>query len=238
MGISNEFTNMDAIAQANLVHRKEVRPIELVEAAVERIERLNPKLNAVIHKMYEQAREVAGTWASEIDAGRASSVIFCGVPFLLKDFIAEYEGAPFNEGSRAVRGYVSKLDSEIVRRQKAGGLVVIGKTKPLALHRMELASFTPCRFLPAHPQNTFFFIWYTCILCDCYFGLNSLRKSPPADSRVLFTYGQARKAHKNSRIPKVVAKLHSLFFLIILFLANNAINCLLRRHISLPIHKN
>jgi len=128
MGISDQLANMDAIAQADLVRRKEVRPIELVEAAIERIERLNPKLNAVIHKMYDVGREVAGTWSAEIEAGRAGEVIFCGVPFLLKDFIAEYKGAPFNEGSRAVKGYVSKLDSEIVRRQKAGGLVVIGKT--------------------------------------------------------------------------------------------------------------
>ncbi len=128
VGISNELANMDAIAQADLVRRKEVRPIELVEAAIERINRLNPKLNAVIHQMYDQAREVAGTWGSEIGAGRASNVIFCGVPFLLKDFIAEYKGAPFNEGSRALKGYVSKLDSEIVRRKKAGGLIVIGKT--------------------------------------------------------------------------------------------------------------
>ncbi len=55
---------MDAIAQADLVCRKEVRPIELVEAAIERIERLNPKLNAVIHKMYDEGREVAGTWSA------------------------------------------------------------------------------------------------------------------------------------------------------------------------------
>jgi amidase len=53
---------------------------------------------------------------------------FSGVPFLLKDLVAEFKGAPFHEGSRAVKGYVSKIDSELVRRQKAGGLIIVGKT--------------------------------------------------------------------------------------------------------------
>jgi amidase len=72
MRISDELSNMDAIAQADLVRTKQVRAIELVEAAVERIDRLNPKLNAVIHKIYDQAREAAGTWDSEIDSGKGS----------------------------------------------------------------------------------------------------------------------------------------------------------------------
>jgi len=78
--------------------------------------------------MYDQARETAENWDSEISAGRASDTVFCGVPFLLKDLIAEYEGAAFHEGSRAVKGYISKLDSQLVKRQKAAGLVIVGKT--------------------------------------------------------------------------------------------------------------
>lgn len=46
---------MDATAQAELVRRKEVQPKELIEAAIERIERLNPTLNAVVTPMYEEA---------------------------------------------------------------------------------------------------------------------------------------------------------------------------------------
>jgi len=128
MKSSEELSSMDAIAQADLVRRKEIQSIELVEAAIERIENLNPKLNAVIHEMYDQAREEARSWDSKVDSGKLENTIFCGVPFLLKDLIAEYKGAPFNEGSNAVKGYISKVDSEIVNRHKKGGLIILGKT--------------------------------------------------------------------------------------------------------------
>ena len=52
MTIANETAFMDAAAQAELVRNKEVTPLELVEAAIERIERLNPKLNAVVTPMF------------------------------------------------------------------------------------------------------------------------------------------------------------------------------------------
>jgi amidase len=54
--------------------------------------------------------------------------LFRGVPFLLKDLVAEYQGAPFHEGCVGVKGYVSKLDTELVKRMKAEGLIVVGKT--------------------------------------------------------------------------------------------------------------
>ena len=85
-----------------------------------RIEQVNPKLNAVIHKMYDQARATAAAGPAQ---GR-----FSGVPFLLKDLVAEYKDAPFEEGSRSVQGYVSRQDSELVRRLKSAGLIIIGKT--------------------------------------------------------------------------------------------------------------
>lgn len=116
----SEFAFMDAIEQAELVRKKEVKPIELVESVIERIDRLNPQLNAVITPMYEIAREAAN--------GKIPDGPFTGVPFLLKDLLAEYKGAPFEEGSRAVQGYVSKIDSELVKRQKAAGLIIVGKT--------------------------------------------------------------------------------------------------------------
>ncbi|MBW1888742.1 MAG: amidase, partial [Deltaproteobacteria bacterium] len=55
----DEVAFLDATAQADLVRRKEVKPIELVEAAIERIERLNPTLNAVVTPMYDLARTAA-----------------------------------------------------------------------------------------------------------------------------------------------------------------------------------
>jgi amidase len=123
-----ELSNYDALGLAELVRQKQVSPLELVEAAIERIEHLNPKLNAVIHKRYETAREEARKWGQKMGKGKAASPVFAGVPFLLKDLVAECKGAPFHEGSRAVKGYVSKWDSELVKRQKAAGLIIVGKT--------------------------------------------------------------------------------------------------------------
>jgi len=111
---------MDATAQADLVRRREVRPVELVDAAIERIERLNPTLNAVVTPMYEQARERA--------SGALPEGPFTGVPFLLKDLTAEHAGVRYTEGSTFLADHVSVQDQELVLRHRRAGLVVVGKT--------------------------------------------------------------------------------------------------------------
>ena len=116
----DELAFIDAIAQAELVKNKEVTPSELVNAAIERVEESNPELNAVITPLFERAR---GAAASPIDGP------FAGVPFLLKDFGAEYEGSPLSGGSSFLAGhYVSSKNSELVNRYLKSGLIVIGKT--------------------------------------------------------------------------------------------------------------
>ncbi|HKZ06513.1 MAG TPA: amidase [Methylomirabilota bacterium] len=115
------FVNLDALAQADLVRRGEVTPLELVEAAIRRAERLNPQLNAVVTPMYEEARRLA---TAPLPAGP-----FAGVPFLLKDLLAEYAGVPLTEGSAFLaKRYTPRQDSDLVARHRRGGLVVIGKT--------------------------------------------------------------------------------------------------------------
>lgn len=126
--MSDDLIGCDAMDLAKMIRDGEVRPTELLEITIQRIERLNPKLNAVIHKMYEQAREIAENCDSRSQETASPEAVFYGVPFLLKDLLAEYKGAPFYEGSRAIEGYVSTLDSELVKRQKAAGLIIIGKT--------------------------------------------------------------------------------------------------------------
>ena len=95
MALADQLGWLDGMAQAALVRQGEIGPVELVEAAIGRIERLNPALNAVIETMYDQARSAA---ASELGDGP-----FAGVPFLLKDLIAESAGTPLGEGSREPR---------------------------------------------------------------------------------------------------------------------------------------
>jgi amidase len=126
--VKDELVKYDAIGLGELIKRREIKPGELVKAIIHRIEKVNPRLNAVIHKMYDEASYFAGRCDLEKTSSKLLKSRFFGVPFLLKDLIAEYKGSPFNEGSWAVKGYVSKIDSELVIRQKEGGLIIIGKT--------------------------------------------------------------------------------------------------------------
>ncbi|HEV2176880.1 MAG TPA: amidase [Terriglobia bacterium] len=115
-----ELAYLDATAQAELVRRKEIKPIELVDAAIDRIERLNPQLNAVVTPMYEQARDAA---RNELSDG-----LFRGVPYLVKDIVAFCAGVRYTAGTAFLRDYVPDHDSELVRRLKRTGLVILGKT--------------------------------------------------------------------------------------------------------------
>ena len=116
----DDIADLDSIGQAALVRGGEVTAAELVEAAIERIERHNPSLNAVITKMYDLALERA---AQPLPDGPLA-----GAPFLLKDFLAEYEGVRFTEASASLLNNVSAADTELVRRYKAAGLITVAKT--------------------------------------------------------------------------------------------------------------
>ena len=102
----DDFAFLDATAQADLVRRKQVKPIELVDAAIERIERLNPSINAVVTPMYDIARGAA--------SGTLPDGPFAGVPFLLKDLSAAYAGVSLTSGSAFLKDYVPGYDSELV----------------------------------------------------------------------------------------------------------------------------
>lgn len=115
-----EYASHDAVALATLVRTRQASPSELVEAAIERIEALNPRLNAVIHPMFEQARAAARAGVPEGP--------FHGVPFLVKDLVSTVAGEPFRCGSRFLRDYRPPADSELVRRYRRAGLIIAGKT--------------------------------------------------------------------------------------------------------------
>ena len=116
----SELAGLDATRCAALVRAGELTPLDLVDAAIDRAEQVNGTLNAIVTEMYEHARETA----------RAHSAIglFAGVPFLVKDFLAEVEGVRFTEASSFLSDHVPAGDSELVRRFRAAGLVFIGKT--------------------------------------------------------------------------------------------------------------
>jgi len=116
----SDYDKYDGLGLAELVRKKEVKPSELVEEAISRIERLNPQLNAVIYKMYELAREAADR---DIPDGP-----FKGVPFLMKDLLMAYAGVPLTSSSRFLKDFIPDHDSELVKRFKAAGIIIVGKT--------------------------------------------------------------------------------------------------------------
>ncbi len=121
--MKNELPGYDAIGLSELIRKGEITPVELLDDVIRRIEKVNPRLNAVIYKMYDEARRTA----SDITSEKIKTAPFPGIPFLLKD-LSECKGAPLSEGSRALAGNISKIDTELVRRYKAGGLIPVGKT--------------------------------------------------------------------------------------------------------------
>jgi len=124
MGLDvSELSTMDATAQAELVRRHELTPLELVDAAIARIESVNPAINAVISPLFEEARAVAVS--RELPSGP-----FRGVPFLLKDAGAMQKGQPYYMGNRALRDadYRSPSDTILGARFRSAGFITLGKT--------------------------------------------------------------------------------------------------------------
>ena len=120
--MSIDVTSLDATAQAELVARGAVTAVELVDAAIERIERVNPKLNAVITPLFDKARAEA---SSELHPGP-----FGGVPFLLKDLIAASAGDPLHNGMKLLKtiGMIGPEDTYLVRKFREAGFIIVGKT--------------------------------------------------------------------------------------------------------------
>jgi amidase len=120
--MSDVLNDRDAIGLADLIRRGEVTPRELVDAAIARIEAVDPRLNAVIHRQFERARRDAD--------GELPDGPFRGVPFLLKDHHGFEAGEPHHQGMRALRdvGWIAPEDSDVARRVRACGLVPLGRT--------------------------------------------------------------------------------------------------------------
>jgi len=121
-GVTDQPQWLDATAQAELVRRRQASPRELVDAAIERVERLDPALNAVIHPRFEKAR-------AEAD-GPLPDGPFRGVPFVLKDLSAYSAGDPYHGGTRLLRGlgHTASHDSYLTQKFRAAGFIAVGRT--------------------------------------------------------------------------------------------------------------
>jgi amidase len=135
-----EYATHDGLGLAALVRAGQVSASELVEEAIRRIEILNPRLNAIVLPLFDRARASA---RDSLPDGP-----FRGVPFLLKDLLSLYQGAPTSCGTALLRDVPMPHDSEMVRRYKAAGVVILGKTSTPELGILpvtEPAIFGPTR---------------------------------------------------------------------------------------------
>jgi Asp-tRNA(Asn)/Glu-tRNA(Gln) amidotransferase A subunit family amidase len=136
-----DYEHYDALGLADLVRRRKVSAIDLLEAAIERVEARNPTVNAVVRKLYDYGRQAI---ADGLPDGP-----FTGVPFLLKDLTASLAGVPTTRGSRFFADTPPPAaDSEHVRRLKRAGFVIFGRTNTCELGlslTCEPALFGPTR---------------------------------------------------------------------------------------------
>ncbi|OGP50166.1 MAG: amidase [Deltaproteobacteria bacterium RBG_13_43_22] len=131
---------MDATALAGLIRKKEIKAEELIEFTIRRIEKINPQINAVVTPMFDEARQAA--------RGPIPKGPFAGVPFLIKDLLASYQGVRMTFGTNNLQHYIADHDSELVRRYKKAGFITVGKTNTPELGLLpttESRLLGPCR---------------------------------------------------------------------------------------------
>jgi amidase len=117
--MSARLTRLDATAQADLARRGEVSALELVDAAIARIEAMNPAIKAVVAPLFDQARERA--------RGTLPDGPFRGVPYLIKD-LDNLAGAPTTSASRLFAGFVADESDPYVSRSLMAGMIPVGKS--------------------------------------------------------------------------------------------------------------
>ncbi|WP_024520876.1 amidase [Bradyrhizobium sp. Tv2a-2] len=117
-----EYRRYDAIGLAELIAKRKISAEEVLEAAIDRAEQVNPRINAIVHKQYEQARRA-------VNAQSADGPLK-GVPYLIKDLgLGTFQnGEPATICSKLFKDFVSGHDSAYVKRCKRAGLVIMGRS--------------------------------------------------------------------------------------------------------------
>ena len=142
-----DLSLLDATAQAELVRTGDASAADLVDGAIERIEKVNGELNAVIHPLYERAR-------AAVQSGLPEGP-FTGVPIVVKDLDGTLAGAPYHAGNKALKeaNYVATVTSYLFERLERAGFVIVGKTNTPEFGLMPTTE--PQAYGPTHnPWNT------------------------------------------------------------------------------------
>ena len=116
----SEYRRHDAVGLADLIRRKEVSADEVLQAALARLDEVNPKLNLLAHDLRERA------WRWQTPANDQAPL--AGVPFLLKDLLADWAGTPTWSGLRMMQDYIARQNSYLTQAYLDAGLRVFGKT--------------------------------------------------------------------------------------------------------------
>lgn len=117
---AREYDQYDGLGLAELIAKKQITPLELLSAVRERVEVVNPKLNALCHIFFDKAE-------AQINENLGTGP-FRGVPFALKDVSIYMKGTITSAGGRVWKDNVADLDSTLVSRYKQAGMVIFGKT--------------------------------------------------------------------------------------------------------------
>jgi len=120
MSLLDSYDQYDAMGLARLISDGDVNEREVAETAISRIEDKNPALNAVVVPMFEQA-------LTSLEAGLPRGPLR-GVPYVVKDLNVWIDGVPATNGSRAFQDFHPPGDSELIKRLRRAGLVILGKT--------------------------------------------------------------------------------------------------------------
>ena len=118
----SELSRLDSYGLAEVIRSGDISPVEAVQASVDRIEKLDGELNAVVTERFERALDDA---AGDIPDGP-----FKGVPFILKDLWTSSADEPMHLGNKALKeiNYVSPVESDLARRYREAGFIVVGRS--------------------------------------------------------------------------------------------------------------
>ena len=114
-----EYISYDAVGLADEIRKERVSPHEVLDIAMTRSDRINPAINSICIKLYDQAKQ-------QLEISDPSAPLY-GVPFLIKDLRAAYAGVPTTAGSRFLTS-TPAADSVVTQRYKQAGLIIFGKT--------------------------------------------------------------------------------------------------------------
>lgn len=138
-------------ALAPLIKKKQVSPLEITKSYLDRISKLNPKLNAFLAMAEDDALAAAKKAEREIRRGDYRGPLH-GIPFAIKDNIAT-KGVITTAGSKILADWVPDFDATVVERLKAAGAIILGKTN---MHEWAKGSnsINPFYGTPLNPWDT------------------------------------------------------------------------------------